>query len=511
MKLFKNSTKATAAFMFATMLVTGFTACSEDYSQTFTEDIMAEQTVMTRAGNESLTGSQRLKFERKESLAQATTYSFEYPTKSLSGEDILLSATLTAWTPATPQENDKIESVHIYNHITITADRESPTSSLTQGDTQGLNMLKMICLGDYGSRIGIPVPFVGRCIVIAPDYEGYGLTKDRVHPYMVQELMARQVADAATYGLALYRKEMADAGSGLLPLSDDFRSFALGYSQGGSTTLAVHRYIEEHGLDKALHFKGSICGDGPHDLIATMRYYFDDNGDSFGVKTLHRKGLVTMPVVLPLIIKGMIDSSPELKGYRLEDFLSQQFIDTGIVEWIKSKEYSTEDIEKKLVEQVEKGLTANGRSYTPEQMAEMFELTTVNTSWGTSKAAWGKAEKLFTPESYAYFANADNFRSVPAQSTDACTALHRALAQNSITTGWQPKHRIAFLHSKADMVVPYSNYLSFRNAHAADEGKLFKVWDDTFSTADHVDGGFAFFVNMGMMHNLAQQFKWLTE
>lgn len=216
-------------------------------------------------------------------------------------------------------------------------------------------------------------------------------------------------------------------------------------------------------------------------------------------------------MVLPLIIKGMLDHSPELKGYQLGDFLSQQFLNTGIIDWINSKDYSTEDIEKKLVEQVENRLTANGRTYTPEQMAEMFEVKTVSTSWGTAKAAWGKAEKLFTPQAIAYFGNADNFKSVPTQSTDACTALHRAMAQNSITTGWQPKHRIAFLHSKADMVVPYSNYLSFRDAHAADEGKLFKVWDDTFSTADHVDGGFAFFVNIGMMHSLARQFQWLTE
>lgn len=181
--------------------------------------------------------------------------------------------------------------MHIYNHITLTADRESPTSSLTQGDMQGLNMLKMICMEDYGTRAGINVPFVGHCIVIAPDYEGYGLTKNRVHPYMVQELMGRQVTDAAIYGLALYRKEL----------------------------------------------------------------------------------------------------------------------------------------------------------------------------------------------------------------------------KNSLTTGWQPKHRIAFLHSKADMVVPYSNYLAFRDAHAADEGRLFKVWDDTLSTADHVDGGFTFFVSIGMTHALAQQFQWLSE
>jgi len=60
-------------------------------------------------------------------------------------------------------------------------------------------MLKTICLEDYGTRVGNPVPLVGHCIVIASDYEGYGLTKDRAHPYMVQNLTARQVADAVTY------------------------------------------------------------------------------------------------------------------------------------------------------------------------------------------------------------------------------------------------------------------------------------------------------------------------
>ena len=81
-------------------------------------------------------------------------------------------------------------------------------------------------------------------------------------------------------------------------------------------------------------------------------------------------------------------------------------------------------------------------------------------------------------------------------------------------TAWTPAITRTRRHAgaeKADTVVPYSNYLSFRDAHAADEGKLFKEWDDAFSTADHVDGGFAFFVNIGMMHSLAQQFQWLTE
>ena len=113
----------------------------------------AAQTAAVKALDETyhggeLTGSQRLKFERKEFLAQATTYTFEYPTVSYTGEYILMSAMLTAWTPAAPQAGDKIETVHIYNHYTITADRECPTSTLTQGDTQEQNLLKTICLED---------------------------------------------------------------------------------------------------------------------------------------------------------------------------------------------------------------------------------------------------------------------------------------------------------------------------------------------------------------------------
>ena len=505
---------ALGTILFTTVSMLSFTSCSQydstDFSVVTMHDEMqsdSSQVIETRA----LKGSSRLKFEKEGGISEATIYSFEYPSKSYNGEEILLSAKLISWTPKDRMADDKIESVHIFNHITITDDRECPTTSITQGDTQEQNLLSMMCLRDYGTRAGVPVPYVGRCIVIAPDYEGYGLTKDRPHPYMAQELTARQVTDAVTYGMDLYRMEASMPDSKVLPLSNNWRTFALGYSQGGSTTLAVQRYIEQQGLDKKLHFQGSICGDGPYDLVATLRYYFDDNGDSFGSSTEHTKGTATMPVVLPLIIKGVLNSHPEMKGYKLEDFLSQQFLDTGIIEWINSKEYSTEDIEKKLVQLVENGLTANGRTYTPEQMAEMFEVKSVSNMFGSYKTVWGKTKKMFTPAAYTYFANTDNFQAVPPQATDANTALHRAFAQNSVVNGWQPRHRIVFLHSKNDMAVPYANYLSFRNAHANDEGTMFKVYDDAFSTDDHVDGGFKFFTGLGLMHNFAPYFQWLAE
>lgn len=497
---FNNAAKSFCLFVLSAVVMLNVTSCAVDDNG-------------VPPAQEELKGSERLNLERKSNMSESTVYSFEYPTKSYTGDDILLSAKLIAWTPAASEEGDRIETVHVYNHYTITADRESPTGTLAPDNTntQEQNMLEMLCLRDYGVRVGAPTAFVGHCVVIAPDYEGYGLTRDKIHPYMAQELTARQVADAVTYGLELYRKEVGQADSPLLPLSDDWRTFALGYSQGGSTTLAFQRYIEQQGLDDDLHFQGSICGDGPYDLVATARYYFDDNGDTSGLETPHRKGVVTMPVVMPLIFKGMFDAEPELKGYKIEEVLSQQFLDTGIIEWLNSKNYSTDDIDRMWVEQTENGLTANGRTYTPEQMAELFEVTTISNQFGTYKSVWAKAEKMFTPAAYAYMADADNFRSVPALGTDACTALHRALARNSVVSGWQPRHRIAFLHSRGDMVVPYANYLSFRDAHADGEDKIYKVWNDTFTTSDHVDGGFWFFVNMGMMHSFAQYFQWLAE
>ena len=113
--------------------------------------------------------------------------------------------------------------------------------------------------------------------------------------------------DAVDYGLKLYQKHVNDKRA--LPFKDDWRSFGFGFSQGGAVAVAYQRYIEQHGLDEQLRYRGTICGDGPYDLIATMRYYIEDDGNSYGVETDHRKGINTMPMVIPMIIKGMIHSS----------------------------------------------------------------------------------------------------------------------------------------------------------------------------------------------------------
>lgn len=429
----------------------------------------------------------------------STIYKFNYPSKSVSGDDTVLSSMLIAWTPLFLEDTDSIESVHIYSHFTITADNECPTS----GSSTEQKLFPAFCRSTY-SLFDSSIDHVTRNVIICPDYEGYGATNDQPHPYLAFDLTAQQVLDGVRYGLLLYNKLAEEKKA--LPIKSDWRSYGFGFSQGGAVTIAFQRYIEQHQLADELHYRGSICGDGPYDPIETLRYYFDDNGDSYDTQTTHKKGTTNMPMVIPLIIRGMILSHPDMKSHRLEDYLSQQFLDTGIMEWLDSKQFSTDEIHKKWFSQLNEGLEANGRSYTKEQMAELFAVT----NEGEEKVL-ARLEKLFTPDFYSYLANPEHFVSVPTEKGDAHKDIHRALADNCLTTGWEPEHRIQFVHSTGDMVVPYSNYLAFRDAHLDSENIMYRV-DTSLSPRDHVDVGESFYINLTTgLENYSQFYTWLDE
>jgi hypothetical protein len=233
-----------------------------------------------------------------------------------------------------------------------------------------------------------------------------------------------------------------------------------------------------------------------------MRYYMEDDGNSYGVETDHRKGINTMPMVIPMIIQGMIDTHPDMKGHQLSEYLSQQFLDTGIMDWLASKEFVINDIHEKWYDQLQEGFDAGDRHYTKEQVAEMFQSPKKN-------RVWGRLDKIFTPGFYSYLTNASNFNAVPTEKGDAFKDLHRALADNSVTTGWEPKHRIQFVHSKGDMVVPYGNYLAFHDAHPDSEGTIYRI-DDSL-TDDHIDVGTAFYLALTTTGTYGEYFQWLDE
>ena len=89
-----------------------------------------------------------------------------------------------------------------------------------------------------------------------------------------------------------------------------------------------------------------------------------------------------------------------MASYRIEDYLSQQLLDTGVLGWIDSKEYTTSEMSKMWYDQLMNGLDVEGRHYSPEQMAELF-------STPKEDKVSGHLDKMFTPATFDYLNNPD--------------------------------------------------------------------------------------------------------
>ena len=387
-------------------------------------------------------------------------FNFNYPSINADGEPILLSANA-----AMPDEDcSEINNVIIGCHVTITSNKECPSQYSDGGSFQSdVNFLQNYASSGMGFDAGqYQMPYYN--LVILPDYEGYGLTRNNAHPYLYQELTARQVVDAARYGIQLY-KTSSQVDRIRHPFRDGWRTICLGFSQGGSVALATQRFIEQNGLTDELQLAGSVCGDGPYDLMSTLMYYV---GNDIAGKVM------SMPVVLPLILKGMCDCNPYMKNHQVSDYLAGDFLRTGILDWLTEKEKTTDDITDAWKNQYKAGY------YT------------------TVLAEGGKAylKDILKPEGYAYFkalyeANKDTYTSaagIPLPTKRGLMEdLHFALESNNMTMGWQPQHAIYLYHSYNDTVVPEANRARAVSTLGDWVIRIFASGDD------HVDEGKNFF------------------
>ena len=403
------------------------------------------------------------------SLTGAKLYSYTYPSVDADGNTVTLSSLMAVPTKMLIDNvMAKPNNLIIGCHVTITSNYECPTEYNKSGGVLSWKT-DVGMLIDYTRYDAIRNPC---SLVIMPDYEGYGVSKNRAHPYLYQELTARQVVDAVRSGLALYEQNI-----GFFSFShfeDGWKSVCVGYSQGGSVALATHRFIEENGLAEELHFAGSVCGDGPYDPVAHLGYYMNDDGETYNgssQRTQHEKATVSMPIVMPLILKGMCDRNPFMRQHQVSDYLTAKFLRTGVIDFInaksedkKEKQYSTGDINKAFRNMREHGKRysyyderqlpglAQG-IYTPYEMQEMLYKD-------DGDNVHGKLVQMMTESAFGYFNSLSSNSPVPSD-RGVMKDLHRALASNARVSGWTPSHRIAFYHSTYDTVVPYENLLSF--------------------------------------------------
>ena len=221
----------------------------------------------------------------------------------------------------------KIKNLILVSHYTIGANFECPSETFP---LEGLFAAK------------------GYAVAIA-DYIGYGITSDRVHPYMHTESTAGSVVDM---GLAVipYLEHL-----GRKPESPEV--YLVGYSQGGSTTLAVMNMLQKkHSED--LPIKKVYAGGGPYDLAAT----FDVSMET---------GLTGIPCAIPMIVQGV--NIGEGLGLDMKDFFKPRLLE-NYNSWINSKKFTVKQINNKIDSRdLHDIMTDAGRDKTSKETARLYK------------------------------------------------------------------------------------------------------------------------------------------
>ena len=194
-----------------------------------------------------------------------------------------------------------LNGIVIANHYTMTADTEVPSNMLS--------MESIFALKGYA--------------VIMPDYVGYGLSRDEVHPYL-------HWRNAAQTAIDLLNR---------MPALLDYYGYSYpndvvvtGYSQGAAVALGVVRMLEEQGETTPWLVRKLYAGAGPYDPAAT--YLYSVERDTMGI-----------PAAIPLIVMGLSDAYD--LGFALEDFFLDPLL-SNYDEWLLSKEYSVQQINQNM-------------------------------------------------------------------------------------------------------------------------------------------------------------------
>lgn len=397
---------------------------------------------------------------------------YEYTTiryKSIdhNGNPVMLS-TLVVWPYNNIFADPDADNVIIGCHVTYGSNAERPTN---YDKNSIMSDVGMIACGAKSNGGGSD----NENLVIIPDYQGFGATHGEVHPYLSQDLTARQVLDGVRAGIAYYQKTHK--------LEKDWRGVSTGYSQGGSVAMAVHRYIEKNDLVSEFRFAGSVCGSGPYDPVATLDTYISTD------KTF-------MPVTAAMMIYSMCNTNPRLKGkYSPEDFMSEQFLNSNVIKMIEEKVLNTDQMQEQLLQYSAKFKEDDKTTLTMYRLADDDEFhpyrsdTKDKYDWesGYIRTAYVKTSDIMRPEVIEWFrSNGTNSKS------DKCEALKGALNDNVLYNDWKPAHPIFMFHTEEDEVVVVENYRKCLEAWEGSDMVKGKIYKGTTET--HVSYGSVFFI-----------------
>ena len=269
-------------------------------------------------------------------------------------------------------------------HLTIADDLSCPTN--------GANIENLFMKGDK--------------LLILPDYLGFGVSKDRVQPYINHELCARNSIDALKAGYKVFR-DLTKA-----PLEDDWKLYVAGPSQGGANALAIHRWLDEHDdFATRWRFAYSYCGSGPYSPPITFEKYYEQQ-------------ILVYPVVMPLVIKAMLAAYPDILGkWKEEDFYSESYLahKDAIDLMVNSKDYTAGEINNYIF-----GIYPH------------------------------KGEKDINGGKEIWMSDMLSDKALDRES-EMNKAFFKCLEKNDLTKGWTPKRPIHLYHGRHDKIVNYAN------------------------------------------------------
>lgn len=217
------------------------------------------------------------------------TFPVAYWSQTPQGDSLLVSGRV--YLP----KHRNLNGIVIANHYTMTADTEVPSNMIS--------MESVFAMKGYA--------------VVMPDYVGYGISCDELHPYLHWHNAAQTAIDLLNCMPALL-----DHYGYTYPID----VVVTGYSQGGAVALGVTRMLEE--IDSTWIVRKLYAGAGPYDPSGTYLYSMERN--EMGI-----------PAAIPLIVMGLNDAYD--MGFGLSDFFLEPLL-SNYDEWIGSKRYTVGQI-----------------------------------------------------------------------------------------------------------------------------------------------------------------------
>ncbi len=228
---------------------------------------------------------------------------YEYPSADPQGNTVMISGIV--YIPKNVYDGtDPCDGVILYNHPTWAMQAETPSMA---GD--------MLASGLLAS------PLKPNYILVMSDYIGLGISADRPQAFLCGTVNARNSLD----GLLAARQMLDDK-----QIAQGKFLFNVGYSQGGTETMQVAKLRETEYKDRGINFDKTFAGGGPLDL------------EKMYTETLRAQRTDYMAGTA-LLITALNENFHLWNDY---SEVLQEPLASHVQEWILSKDYNTDQINK---------------------------------------------------------------------------------------------------------------------------------------------------------------------